>query len=144
MICIVCKEDKQEDDFNWRSKPKGIRKNYCRTCDREIKKRYYERNKEKVISENLARTKKFKESFSSWKSTLQCCMCGETEEACLDFHHVNSEEKDYAISTLLTRGSLKKIQEELQKCICVCSNCHRKIHKYNIDVSDKAGVVFNG
>ena len=45
------------------------------------------------------------------------------------FHHIDPNEKDFCISRLFTgHYSLIRIKKELQKCICLCSNCHRKEH----------------
>lgn len=44
-----------------------------------------------------------------------------------DFHHLNPASKDFSIGK---RSNLKfdTIQKELDKCILLCSNCHRKRH----------------
>jgi hypothetical protein len=58
-----------------------------------------------------------------------CLLCPEKEPVCLSAHHLNPEEKDFSISSALTNKlSAVKIAKELKKCICVCENCHRKIH----------------
>ncbi len=49
----------------------------------------------------------------------------------MEFHHLDPSEKDFSISkTGVTRG-WDKVKCELDKCILLCSNCHREIH-YNI------------
>lgn len=45
----------------------------------------------------------------------------------LDFHHTDPAEKDFTISTNINM-SWETIKSELDKCILVCSNCHREIH----------------
>lgn len=140
-MCVVCKQQKDASEYNWKNKKLGVRKNYCKVCDRQIKKRYYERHREKVIAENVARNSAKRDAFRAWKETLRCCMCDESDECCLDFHHLDPSQKDHAISALLTNMSFEKMALEISKCICVCSNCHRKIHKYNIDVTKYAGKV---
>jgi transposase len=45
----------------------------------------------------------------------------------LEFHHLNPDEKDFSVSRYQYL-SWDKIQEELGKCIMVCSNCHRELH----------------
>ena len=142
--CVVCKAEKPDDEFNWRNRQTQTRKNNCKLCDRAMKKRYYEIHREKVISDNVARAKGKRARFREWKSTLSCCLCGESEEACLDFHHKDPAQKDQSVATLFNMASFEAIVSELNKCICVCANCHRKIHKYSLDVSHIAGIVFNG
>ena len=59
-----------------------------------------------------------------------CCeKCGYDKYiGALDFHHLDPKEKDFSISNKLG-CSWNKIKKELDKCILVCSNCHREIHK---------------
>ena len=64
-----------------------------------------------------------------YKSSLKCNKCEESHEAVLDFHHLGNESKDFNVSQAAARGlSIKKIQDEINKCIVLCSNCHRKLH----------------
>lgn len=46
-----------------------------------------------------------------------------------DFHHLNPEEKDFNISTKIKAKTIpQKVYDEVDKCILVCSNCHRMLH----------------
>ena len=47
-----------------------------------------------------------------------------------DFHHLNSGEKDFKISSGNTM-SWEEVKIELDKCILLCANCHRTEH-YNL------------
>lgn len=58
----------------------------------------------------------------------KCERCG--YDKCIDaleFHHLNPQEKDFGLSDGRTR-SFSRVKEELNKCILVCSNCHKEIH----------------
>lgn len=44
----------------------------------------------------------------------------------LEFHHLDPLQKDFEIGRNLK--ALDQIKEELDKCILVCSNCHKEIH----------------
>ncbi len=58
-----------------------------------------------------------------------CTKCGyKNSLAALEFHHKDPKEKDFGIGNGDTRA-WAEIQEELDKCILVCSNCHREIHE---------------
>lgn len=58
-----------------------------------------------------------------------CQRCKGTFDPCIyDFHHVDPAQKDAIIAMLLSRP-WSVIAEELDKCILLCSNCHRLIHK---------------
>ena len=59
-----------------------------------------------------------------------CEICGYNKcVAALDFHHTDPNCKDFQISRSHTK-SLAKVKPELDKCILLCSNCHRELH-YN-------------
>ena len=47
--------------------------------------------------------------------------------AALEFHHINPEDKIYDVKVLMTRR-WELIKEEIDKCILLCSNCHRELH----------------
>jgi hypothetical protein len=48
-----------------------------------------------------------------------------------DFHHTNPLEKDHTPSKLISNGSLEGISKEINKCVLLCSNCHRVRHGKN-------------
>ena len=56
-----------------------------------------------------------------------CIDCGiKSNNYCIyDFHHVE-DNKEFAISK--TSKSFDSIKKELDKCILLCSNCHRIRH----------------
>jgi hypothetical protein len=58
-----------------------------------------------------------------------CSKCGLSIPECLDFHHINDNKTD-GIGAMLRNKNflLEDIKTEIQKCIIVCSNCHREIH----------------
>lgn len=58
-----------------------------------------------------------------------CQYCGCNNSKCLDFHHIDSSTKDDKISQLVAnRVPISKIQDEIDKCIILCANCHRELH----------------
>ena len=49
-----------------------------------------------------------------------------------DFHHLDSDEKDFTISS---RGvSEQKVADEAEKCVMLCSHCHRLFHAGLIEI----------
>jgi hypothetical protein len=98
----------------------------------EYKKKHYENNRQKVIDSVAERRRELRKWFDEYKSTLSC-KCGENHPDCLDFHHVNPEEKDLDIAMAINRGwGREKIMREVAKCIVVCANCHRKLHSKKV------------
>lgn len=59
----------------------------------------------------------------------KCVKCGETRSYVLDFHHKEKSTKDFTIGTM-KKGSLEVIQQEIDKCVCLCANCHREFHHF--------------
>ncbi len=65
-----------------------------------------------------------------YKEGRGCECCDECDPCTLDFHHLDPKEKVHAISQMLRfQFSLAEIEAEVKKCILVCANCHRKIHR---------------
>jgi len=60
----------------------------------------------------------------------KCMNCGYNKcLKALEFHHLESGEKDFGISAKGYTRSWKSVAEELKKCILLCANCHREIHE---------------
>ena len=58
----------------------------------------------------------------------KCADCGGSFHKCAyDFHHVNPLEKKFEIAPALDRN-WDAILEEVEKCVMLCSNCHRVRH----------------
>jgi len=58
-----------------------------------------------------------------------CAICGYNEcNAALDFHHVNPKNKTFQMSLTNMSRNAEKVAVELNKCILLCANCHRKVH----------------
>jgi hypothetical protein len=55
----------------------------------------------------------------------ECCECGVKGVAVLEFHHLH--DKIALVGRLVSGGySIKTIQNEIDKCIILCSNCHKR------------------
>lgn len=89
---------------------------------------WYQKNKAKHISYVRNRDKKIKDWLKDYKKSLRCEVCGENHPACLDFHHINPKEKEFALGRVNKFLSIKMLQNEIAKCRVLCSNCHRKIY----------------
>ncbi len=75
------------------------------------------------------RRQKVKELAVEYKGG-ECQNCGYNKcISALEFHHLNPDEKDFAISRDGNTRSWEKVKKELDKCILVCANCHREIHE---------------
>lgn len=122
--CSVCQIEKELDKFH----KKGNGHAYmCKECRKKYIRQHYQDNKEIYLEKAKIGKKRIKEWYDEFKKTLKCQNCGEDHTACLDFHHLDASEKDINISEAVM-FSKKKVEEELKKCIVLCSNCHRKLH----------------
>lgn len=59
---------------------------------------------------------------------LHGCACRENHPACLDFHHTDGDKEVNIADATRTGWSAKRLQSEIEKCVIVCANCHRKMH----------------
>ena len=126
--CAKCKKEKEYSEFAFKNKEKEWLQPYCRSCQKEYRKNHYEQNKAKYLDLIYKRREDIRQQYKKWKSLQECSLCGENEAVCLDFHH-ELDNKERNVSELINYGrSWKSIKKEIDKCIVVCSNCHRKIH----------------
>lgn len=95
---------------------------------------YYSKNKEKMLAEQNRKYKELSKIFQDWKGTLKCSRCGENDVACMEFHHTDPNQKEGNIIQMVAKGP-KAVIRELKKCIVVCSNCHSKIHHYELETT---------
>jgi len=110
--CPKCNKDCPIDNFYQR----GGRPNastYCKEC---------------TSIQTLNRMQKLKTQMVEYKGGC-CVICGYKKYmGALEFHHINPNEKDFNLSHMKKYAFDDKIKNELDKCILVCSNCHREIH----------------
>ena len=126
-ICTKCKKELSLDNFRWKNKAEGKRHSQCKECQSKQEKTHYQVRKEAVI----AQTQNAKErniAYINQQKSCGCAKCGEKRIYVLDFHHINPENKAYDINKMRISYSLEKIQAEIDKCVVLCSNCHREFH----------------
>lgn len=153
--CFECKEIKSFDEFYIHGRSKDGYSYVCKSCQRlrdkakylEIKEsgkvqKYKEQNEEKIRAYNIEYQRSYRGSGRKQERKLQMCdykggkcvLCGlissERNIAAFDFHHLNPKEKEYGPSDM-TNMRWSRITEELDKCVLLCSNCHRIIHADN-------------
>jgi hypothetical protein len=138
--CLKCKKTKSMNEFPNRANSKDGKHSYCKKCKSDLyDHKYWKLKKEKGLPTNESR-KKNREWINDYKKTLCCSKCKETRHYVLDFHHIDPNKKDNAVSEMLGRYGIKRIQNEIRKCILLCKNCHYEFHylehKENITISD--------
>jgi transposase len=121
-ICFTCKKEKNNSEFYKRT-ANQLQTN-CKECKKKLQNEKY---------------RIFKKEMVDYKGgECQCCGYNNCFHA-LDFHHINPKTKSFAIANTTKRKITQEVAEELDKCILVCSNCHREIHAGYIDL-DKQNI----
>lgn len=131
--CVTCEVKKPETDF---SLNRGHRRRKCKACVAENSRLWrlehpgyaatYMRGYIKTnYAQMLARMKVKKLEIHAWKRDRGCTVCGETEPWVLDMHHLDPTTKE---ANSATSATLPTFLKEADKCILLCSNCHRKVH----------------
>lgn len=131
--CTKCGIEKPIEEFYKNKSKRDGHSSICKNCQKESDKVYYLRNKDKV----RARAKKYHNMIKDYINAIKshgCVICGERDVSCLDFHHL--EDKTTEISKLIGNDNFQQIKTEINKCVILCSNCHRKLHFYKLSLEE--------
>lgn len=116
--CPKCNEIKSSDCFYFRRQKTELA-TYCKTCSN---------------SKTLQRQIKFKIKCIEYKGG-KCIICNYDKcIGALEFHHIDSSKKDFGIGDRKLSSFNEEIKNELDKCILLCSNCHREVHSGLIEL----------
>lgn len=87
-------------------------------------------------TKSVQRSRKRKKEYAIQQFGGKCQVCGYGKciEA-LEFHHIDENGKKHNPSNLIIAKSWENAVQELEKCILLCSNCHREVHYKKIDAS---------
>ena len=101
---------------------------------REYMKRYLadptarEKHLARVKKNSAKNRDRHRDIVSEFRSS-GCAICGEMEQCCLEAHHMDPDKKHFNIGNSAGFGyGIPKLRAELAKCICLCANCHAKLH----------------
>lgn len=76
-----------------------------------------------VISSRIKKKEKLVNMFGG-----KCKICGYKKcNGALDFHHINSSTKSFALSVKGLCYSWDTVLKEAEKCILLCKNCHTEV-----------------
>ncbi len=127
--CNSCGFDKDDALFNYKDKSKNTRRSICSDCSRAYGRFHYENHRDQYAERNRKNKNKVRGKYREYKEHLSCSICGEFEPCCLDFHHTDPKEKEGNVPNLVDwKRSWERVEEEIEKCVVLCSNCHRKVH----------------
>ncbi len=89
----------------------------------------YRKNQLQAVRHNNTRYRQLVQERILQVKSGGCLLCGESEPCCLGFHHRDPAIKEFDIGNAYSRcTSLARLNRELAKCVCVCHNCHAKLH----------------
>lgn len=110
--CPKCGEMLEISMFYIRSDREQQPSSFCKKC---------------IHQQTIERQRKLKELSIEYKGGM-CIICGYHKyNGSLEFHHLDPLKKDFCISKCHFTN-FEKIKKELDKCVLVCSNCHKEIH----------------
>ena len=113
----------------------------CSKCGKELSEKHFYKTdlKNKAIKNRICICKNcLKEKRNNTHEYIQrfkdkCICCGESDVACLDFHHLNDK---YESLSHMNSHSTDTINKEINKCVILCANCHRKLHYYKCNIDE--------
>lgn len=124
--CKKCQREKSLADFTKSKQCKFGYTHTCLECNRRRWAPYYHKNREERKAEENRKNRERK-SLIVKRFGSKCFDCNQTFPDCVfDFHHLDPAVKDIQIS--LIRSISEKLWKELEKCVMLCSNCHRIRH----------------
>lgn len=123
--CSDCKVQLTKENAYSRGRKSGSLYSYCKDCFNErVKQRWTER-KEKAVEHMGGK----------------CQDCGYNKcIAALEFHHLDPSSKE-ANWNKIRLWEWSKVESELDKCVLLCSNCHRERHHSPLKHCGDAGVL---
>lgn len=132
--CNHCKTEKPETDFFKQSRSKDGLQPRCKACANK----YYKKPDvmARYVARNKINTSKNRKLFKDLKDSLSCACCPESSSSCLDFHHLDPSTKERCISNMIGTHCWETVLKEIAKCVCVCRNCHSKIHAGEITLPE--------
>lgn len=124
--CCICKAIKPLTEFHRHAKRKDGRQSQCKTCQKTYDKSYYQADPKRHQMLVKRWKSSVKAKINAIKEASGCVCCDEDVACCLDFHHL--EDKSFTISRAYQAKAWRSVLKEIEKCVVLCANCHRKLH----------------
>jgi hypothetical protein len=110
-------------------KPDGVENTYDKEwAELSYQQQYYLVHRDKKVAQKKKRREEKRAWLREKKREMGCSRCEESHPACIDFHHTNGDKKNSVAGMMMNDRSKEAIEEEIEKCIPLCANCHRKEH----------------
>ena len=127
--CTKCGVEKDNSEFYADKRRKDGLQSACKECMRAMSKRWSDTHK-------YPRNEQQKEYQRSWRKNRRqliddlktpCVKCGEARAYVIDFHHIDPSTKSFSIMSTMCRSE-ETLTTEIEKCVCLCRNCHQEFH----------------
>lgn len=121
-----CKKCLSKDQSDWVDMRGAEYKDYRQ--DYESNWRYY--NSEHLVSFENKRNTNRRKQWKKFMAKQKCNKCGIKDSRVLQWHHIDPSTKSFNIgSAIYSRNkSWQIIMQEIDKCECLCANCHFITH----------------
>ncbi len=106
-------------------------------CKNKVKQRihqqkHYKSHRDYYKTKREIRRQGIINLYNEYKSNRKCFICPENDPITLDFHHLIESEKESLVHRMVYNGrSWTQVMKEIEKCVLLCANCHRKVHSHN-------------
>lgn len=95
---------------------------------KRIETRTYQDRAEYLKKAVTKRRQKIKSMVVEYKGG-KCLLCGYKKYVgAFDLHHIDGSTKEFGLSMQGLTRSWEKTKAEADKCVLVCTNCHREVH----------------
>ena len=105
----------------------------CNCCQKDFK---YKDGQIQLCSNCKRKSKRlaYRISAANYKNNV-CEICGIKRNTIddleiFDFHHKDKSNKSFELSDNIESKNWDIVKQELDKCVMLCANCHRKQHIY--------------
>jgi hypothetical protein len=118
--CPKCKRLLPLDRFHNSKTATTGKCSYCPSCINDLQRGYFEAWLVHLVN--------------YYHGKLQCCRCGYKKSyVALQWHHKDASTKKLEVGNFIrghkvTERNIKVLEDELPKCIVLCSNCHDNEH----------------
>ena len=127
-VCTKCEVDKPLTEYCKQAKGKMGVQPACKACMNIAYKNSRAKKHQHYMDVAKQRRQKYSQQFQEWKAQQKCLVCQEDEECCLDLHHLDPSEKEGLVSDMAFNQPWETLLLEINKCVVLCANCHRKVH----------------
>jgi superfamily II DNA helicase RecQ len=138
-VCHDCKKRKKVGAYSRNCKAADGYCDKCKDCHKAYQRAHYRRNaamyKAKAKRWDAANRVVLNALIADFRKS-GCAVCKEPDHSCLCAHHRNPKSKELTIGEVVNRSvSPRRVRKELAKCVCLCLNCHAKLHANKITLS---------